>query len=109
MITDFSLSNPLIKSYFDGSDEYVPTNEFLYLHTHPLIRPNFLEQIEVKIRETTEYCIARSINSTALMNVALLAEKLGKILPIVTEENAQEALSVLREIYRFCKRLTGTE
>lgn len=109
MITDFSLSNPLIKSYFDGSDEYVPTNEFLYLHTHPLIRPNFLEQIEVKIRETTEYCIARSIKSTALMKTALLAEKLGKILPIVTEENAQEALSVLREIYQFCKRLTGTE
>ena len=38
---DLSFSNELIKNYFEGSDDYVPVTELIYVHEHPLIKGSF--------------------------------------------------------------------
>lgn len=107
VITDFSMKNPFIAAYFKGSDTYIPTSELMYIHSHPLIQPNFLNEIEALINQTAEIFAVRNLKGGPANRFAHLAESLGKLLPILSESNAAEALVILREIYKFCNKIIG--
>lgn len=106
-LADFSLTNPQIKRYFEGSDEYVPVSELLYVHTHPLIRPNFLADIESLINQTTHVMVEKKMEGAPAEKFVKLAQDLGKQLPELTRENGPKVLSTLRKIYKLCKAITG--
>lgn len=106
-ITDFTFNNPLIKNYFLGSDDYIPTPEFLYIHRHPMIKENFVSEVEVIINQTSEYLQAKNMKGGPVKRLVHLAQSLGEVLPIQDEKNAAKALGILRDIYRFCNDLTA--
>lgn len=106
VIMDFSLDNPLIREYFEGSDRYAPVAELLYVHSHPLVTPNFVSQIERQINDTAEFMAKKNMKS-AVNRFITLAENLGKQLPLNSGTDASEALKTLREIYQYCNKITG--
>lgn len=105
IIADFSLNNNQIKSYFEGSDSYVPTSELLYIHTHPLVKPNFIDQIEALINNACTIVVTKSIRGSVIDKFTDLTIKLGAELPNLSQENAPIVLSHLREIYKLCNYL----
>jgi hypothetical protein len=105
VITDFTFNNPFIKNYFLGSDEYVPVAEFMYVNSHPLVRPNFIGDVEALIEQTAEFMFARSMKGGPVNRLATLAQNLGTLLPVQDESKAAEALKVLREIYTLCNKI----
>lgn len=105
MSLDFSFNNQLIQAYFNGSDEYVPVRELIYLHEHPLIKGSFLNQIERMINETAELMQRKNMQGTVLEKFVEYTIKLGAELPTVNEQTAPEILQQLRNIYKLCKGL----
>ena len=106
-IIDFSFNNPRIREYFEGSDEYIPSEELVYVHTHPLIRPNFLAQLESIVNLTAEHIIEKSMRGKPVNRFIQLTENLGKLLPGISKDNSAEVLKVLRDIYSHCGKVTG--
>ena len=104
--TDLTLSNKLIHDYFEGSNEYTPISELLYIHTH-LIPDNFLSQIERLINMTDELVSnpELKIKPKLVHRISNAAEDLGKLLPNVNETTAPTILELLREIYQACGRI----
>lgn len=104
-LADFSFDNISIKAYFEGSDTYIPVSELMYIHSHPLVRPNFLDQLEKLILRTNELIQAKNIRGAVIERLADHAMKFGAELPTISQENAPTILSHLREIYRICTGL----
>jgi hypothetical protein len=101
-------SNDLIRKYFEGDDSYVPTSELIYLHTRPLIQPNFLAQLEELILQTGKLLLKHNIKGYPLPQLEKLAIDIGQRLPIITNESAPEILHAMREVYKICKEIQGT-
>ena len=106
--SNLSIRSPQIRAYFEGKGTYVPVGELLYLHTHPLVKPNFLADLEMFINQTSEYLVARNMSGKPVERLTVMATKLGRLLPDLNKDNAEQALDVLRDVYRLCSRLTGT-
>lgn len=106
-IQSLSLSSPKIKAFFEGSDKYVPTSELLYVHSHPLLRPNFLDEIEALINQTATTMQEKAMTGKPVERLTIMATKLGRLLPDLNRSNAPQALDVLRDIYRLCLQITG--
>lgn len=106
---DFSLKNTLISDYFKGKTDSQPLAEFTYIHAHPLVQPNFVSEIETLIHLTAEFMVSKNMVGKPVNKLFTLAESLGKLLPMDTEDKASEALGVLREVYQFCNKLTGKQ
>lgn len=104
-LADFSFTNTQIKKYFEGSDAYIPVSELLYIHTHPLVKPNFLDEIEALINKTSAWMVSKNVRGTAVEKITSLAIKLGAELPNLTRENAPIVLTHLRDIYTICTAL----
>jgi hypothetical protein len=101
--------NELIKNYFEGDDSYVPTSELMYLHTRPLVQPNFLAQLEEMVLETGKLLLVKhNIKGYPLPQLETLAIKIGQRLPTITQDNAPEILGAMREVYRICKEMKTT-
>ena len=107
VVLDFSFKNPLIRDYFKGKDDYIPVSELMYIHSHPLVTPNFLAEIEVLLNQTSEIALSKRMKDRALQRIIYLTQSLGKLLPLLSESNATEALILLREIYKFCNVVIG--
>jgi hypothetical protein len=105
---DLTFKNDLIKKYFDGDDSYVPTGELMYLHKHPLVTPNFLTEINELVVKTGELMIKKNMEGYPVTKFEDLAIRLGAGLPDITPDSAQKSLEILRELYAFCNKLTGT-
>lgn len=106
-LADFSLNNALIKAYFQGSDEYIPSSELWYIHSHPLVRPNFVEDIEVLINKASQVIEAKNMRGRIVEDFVDLGQKLGRLLPLKSEKEAEQALVVLRRIHKQCVAITG--
>lgn len=106
---DFTFNNTLIKDYFNGSNSdttlYVPSNELIYLHEHPLIRHSFLVELESMILRTSQVIEDRNIKGIILEQFIEHTKELGRQLPTVNVDNAPQILNSLRKIYRLCKSL----
>jgi hypothetical protein len=106
---DFSMhTNEGIKNYFNGSNDYVPTSELVYIHTHPLISPNFLVEINLLVAETAEIISAKNLKGHTLREFTDIAVNIGKAIPDLTTENAEALLIQLRNLYNFCNSLKET-
>ena len=95
-------SNEGIRNYFYGSDKYIPTSELIYLSTRPMIRPNFMTEVEDLVKETTQYISEKGLNGFALDQLTEYAIELANLLPEITQENASKVLEALRGIYILC-------
>lgn len=104
---DLSFSNPAIRDYFNSKTEEPPVSELLYLHSHPLIQPNFLGEVEALINNTSEVMVQKSLMGKPVDRLIVLTTKLGRRLPYITNENAPEVLDILRDIYKLCCKITG--
>lgn len=82
-------------------------SELLYLHTHPLVQPNFLGQVESLINQAADVMEQKSMTGKPVERLTILTTKLGRKLPDVTKENAPEILDIVRDIYKLCCKLTG--
>lgn len=102
---DFSFKNQQILNYFEGSDEYVPSSELIFIHSHPLVKPNFLDEMEAMILKTSLVIQKRNIRGVVIDKLSNLAMKFGAELPTITQENAPTILSHLRGIYKICDSL----
>lgn len=105
MIVDLSFTNQQIKGYFEGSGSYVPSSEIVYIHTHPLIKPNFLDEIEAIVNKTAVLIEQKKIRGSVIDRFTKLAINLGVELPGITLESAPAVLSHLRDIYKLCNDL----
>lgn len=104
---DLTFNNSIIKAYFDGDDSYVPSSELIWLHTHPLVTPNFLTQLEELILEAGRIIIAKNMNGYPIAKLEELAIKIGTELPDITLETAPKILDAMRELYKLCNVITG--
>lgn len=107
-IADLSLEGPGIRKYFSGDDSYIPISELLYVHTHPLVQPNFVADIERIVNSTAVYLMGRGMSGKPVERFTELAVRLGGLLPDLNRENAAEALEALRDVYLLCLKITGT-
>lgn len=104
-LLDFSFNNTQIKAYFEGSDEYIPTSELMYIHSHPLVKPNFLDQLETIILKTSETIQKRNIKGVMIDRLTEHTKNFGAELPTISQKNAPKILFHLREIYKICNGL----
>lgn len=106
---DFSIENPQIRAWLNRESDAVPVRQFIYLHEHPLIRPNFLSDIEVLIFATGRHMNARSISGAAGKRLLAFSEAFANNLEVFvrdrTEDAAQNVLESLREIYLLCEKI----
>jgi hypothetical protein len=101
MEQNFSLSNPSIQKYLNGDDSYAPVRELIYLHTHPLVSPNFVAQINEIIFSYADRLT--SSNTEEVATLQKLCVELGSYLPDITDTNAKAILIALRKLYLICK------
>ena len=102
-LIDFTIKgNTQIRSYFEGSNEYLPSSEFIYLHEHPMITTSFLQEIEIIIN-TTCLCLAENKTSGKILETFIShTRNLGALLPDVNEVTTPKILAELRTIYQYC-------
>lgn len=104
-LTDFSFKNPNIKDYFDGKIDQPPTGELIYIHSHPLVKPNFLAELDTLVVETTNVMIARKYNGPLVSKLTELTKELGVQLPEIDKNNAAKVLATLKSIYTICNQI----
>ena len=104
---DFSFNNSVVKEYFYGTGP-APVSELLYLHTHPLIRPNFLTIIDDRVKEAGKVIVDKKIGGAVVGDFMTLAVALGKHLPSVTEDNAIEVLDILKRILTLSDKVISS-
>jgi hypothetical protein len=102
MNTQFLLSAPNIKRYFD-TGENPPISELLYLHTHPLILPNFLSEINDMIKVTTDKIIANNIQGKPIGELVRICEELKEDIVHLDNETGLRVLSNYRDLYNLCE------
>lgn len=103
MISFLIEENESIKNFLEGSNDYIPVSEFKYLHERPLLRPNFLTQIDDLVRETGEKMIERNISGAPIEHLTKVAVVIGQQLEgEMTDTKAERALFALRDLYKFC-------
>ena len=98
---DFTIEgNEGIRKFMEGSDDYLPVSELLYLHEHPLIKPTFLTQIMEKIATLPDDLPLRFPNSYETFGSRLVEAtiKLVEALPELNEDTAKRVLLTLRDI-----------
>jgi|SRR5579859_1186959 len=105
MLTDFSFKNQQIKAYFEGSNVYVPSSELMYIHAHPLVKPNFLDEFEAIVLKTMDIIQKKNIRGAVIEKITNLTIQFGAELPTINQENAPKILGHLRELYIICTSL----
>lgn len=103
--TDLSLENTQIKAFFEGSDSYLPVAELLYVNSHPLLRPNFVSDIERIINRAIVYTQEKNVKSKYVDKIVSLTKKLGILSIKVDKDSAEEILHCLRDVYVVCNTL----
>ncbi len=102
---DLSFKNALIKAYFEGSNDYIPSSELMYVHEHPLVQNSFVTELEGMINRAAEVMVKRNIKGIVVQRFIDATEKLGAELPGINKENAPTVLEHLRAIYKLCDNL----
>lgn len=109
MNTNFTLNGPTIKPFFSGENENPPISELRYLHTHPLIQPNFVSEIENMAQEVGEKLKKAKVdsNSEPVKELTRIAIDLGRTMSSGQLDDPGQTLLHLRELYNFCNRILG--
>ena len=112
MAYDFSQKNPEIKDWLDTGLGVAPIRQFIYLHSHPLVKPNFVTEIEVLVYETGLHMKSKNMVGAAPKRMKTIAENLVKATEVFivdkSDANALKVLHRLRELYSFCNKVKKT-
>lgn len=106
MDIDYTFNNPLIRSYFDGDDSYVPVGELIYLHSHPMVRPNFITEIDEIVLRAGQIMVDLKLThySDKLIEEGIL---IGKALKgdnfEIDYASGQVMLEAMRRVFNMCK------
>lgn len=105
-MTNFTIENNQgIRDFLEGSDKYIPTSEVIYLHTHPLVKPNFILQVSDMLEDIgNRFITYRKLTDKIAEELINYAVELEKSLPEINEKNAEKACKAIRNIYTFCKK-----
>ena len=105
---DFTLNNQTIKSFFEGQGN-PPVSELMYLHEHPLLRPNFITEIEDMVKVSGEILEKKGLagNNATFNKFAETAITIGSQLPKLTKTNAPIVLGAMKELYNICRKVNG--
>ena len=101
---DFTLNNPKIHKYLEGSSDIAPIGELLYIHTH-FIKDNFLSEIEVLINRTADLLLEHKANSGVATRLSYCASLLATQVHQISEETAPEILANIKQIYQICVKV----
>jgi hypothetical protein len=104
---DFSLNNPAIKDFFEGKGSF-PLSEFKYLHEHPLVKPNFVQEINDMVPEMEQMFISRNIPSdhAFIQKLLVIGIRIGNLIPKIGEDSStQEILLALKDLYALVKEV----
>jgi hypothetical protein len=107
MDMDFTFNNTNIKSFFEGNTADAPVAELIYLHAHPLIKPNFIIQLEQMILDAGQVLKARRMQGRPVEELISIALDIGQSLPDITSDNATKILVRMRDAYVLCNNLIG--
>lgn len=109
-LIDVSFSNPGILAYFEDQTQSVaaPVSELLFVHSHPLVSPNFVAQVEEMVNVSVESLLTSPAKMSVIHNLEPHIGGLGECLPFLTDENAEKALDHLRAIYQTLKPFIDT-
>ena len=99
---DFTFKNELIRKYFNGDDSYIPTSELIYIHNHPLVRPNFVTEIDEEVAKLGALIVKHNLRGASVDILIDLGIQIGNGLPDVTTETAPQILQALRQLHRHC-------
>ena len=104
---DFSLSNPEIKGYFEFTSNTPPEGEIKYLHTHPLVTPNFVEEINILVVKAGErLASAKGIGyDQYIKRIQETCIKLGESIPNMEMPDPANTLFYLREAYTLSNEI----
>ena len=102
---DFTLANPNILAFFEGSDDYIPVGEVIYLHEHPLITPNFVQELDAMLLSVADKLAKISGTEKYTKTLEKIAITLGINLAdgVINREQATNILMALREAYELKK------
>lgn len=106
---DFTFTNQKINAYFLGDDTNPPISELVYLHTHPLVRPNFINEIEDLVLKTGQHIQSKNIKGYPVESMAAIAISIGTKMPTFNEESAPLILEELRKLYVICNQIIGMQ
>lgn len=103
ILMNLSLNEGAIKAFFEGDDSYWPESELVYIHTHPLVKPNFLDEINQGLKETGLLMVENNVTGQPLRMLAASVTKLGEYMgsTVITLENAKPVLEILRSIHEI--------
>lgn len=105
---NFSFENTKIDEYFKGDDKDPPIDELIYLHTHPLVRPNFLVQLDELVIQAGIRLKAKNMTGYPVQEMIRIAVEIGKALPSVNQDNALKILVEMRNLYKLCTTLLNS-
>jgi len=105
-VIDFTFNNTYIKKYFD-TGENPPIKEFLYLHEHPMVKPNFILELEKQLRGMTIVIQSKNIKGAIINDVTNIAIRIGAELANnpLNEDNAKAILTEMRNGYQLGLKL----
>lgn len=108
---DFCFSNPEIGNWFNGEDTPPPVKHFKYLHTHPLVKPNFLTEIEAEILKGGADIQALGLEGKPVEDLsreaASYATSLSAFISSGSDQDALECLHVLRRIRKVVSHVSS--
>lgn len=112
MSYDFSFKNPEIGNWFAFEpDSEPPVRQFMYIHEHPLIRPNFITELELEIYAAGQHMMENNIRGSAAVRLERFARDFTRGLESFvvdrSEENALPALEAMRNLRKLCSQVKG--
>lgn len=106
MISFLIEENEAIRKFLEGDDSYIPSSEYMYLHDRPLIRPNFITQIQDLVDVVGHKIMKHRLNGKPVDRLEDIAIALGQAMD--GEMNSTKANTVvmeLRNLYQHCNNL----
>lgn len=105
---DYTLNNPKISAYFKGDDTDPPISELIYIHSHPLIHPTFLDEVDALLVETAKHIEAKHVTGYPIQSLSDIAISIGTKMPTFSEGSAPLILAELRNLYVLCNTIIDT-
>lgn len=108
MDIDYTFNNALIKAYFEGDDSYIPLGELKYLHSHPLVMPNFITEVDKLILKAGKIMVDLKLSHLTeqlIIEAVIIGQGLKGPGLDITDESGLKILQALRRIYNMCNNL----
>lgn len=99
-------NNDDIRRFFEGDDSYIPTSEIVYLHTRPLLRPNFITEVEDLIVKVAAKVAKFKVQGKPIQDFERYAIELGVAVGKgVDQKSAKTIALALRNVRNLCLEL----